>query len=265
MEKLYNPFNVEFDLLSTIRYDPNLTPAPPSSASDITRQNFFLFSEHFQRLLFTLKYFQIQMLEEDKADAENFSVTEDFILERLIESIDKSPLSVTQPMKVRVLVSLQGELKIELYTTPERPNLLEAVKKRDGVDINAGDIWDVRVDTEQTLISPFTSFKTTNRSLQTAARNRGIPGLKPGLEEVIMVNQEGIVMEGSITNIAINRDGAWVTPDLSSGCLCGVVRHYLIHEKFLNEGKILKLELTPGTEVLLFNGVMGLVRGYIVD
>ena len=73
-------------------------------------------------------------------------------------------------------------------------------------------------------------------------------------------------MEGSITNVAVKResDGKWVTPLLSSGCLCGVTRHFLLRKNFIEEDNVTLEQLKPGTKVLLMNAIMGVFGGTIV-
>ena len=65
-------------------------------------------------------------------------------------------------------------------------------------------------------------------------------------------------MEGSITNIALRGvRRKWVTPLLSSGCLCGVTRHFLLRKNFIEEDNVTLEQLKPGTKVLLMNAIMG--------
>lgn len=260
----YNPENSQFEILSTIRYDPNLSPHFPITVDEIKKENFFLFEEHYHRLIYTLKYFQIHLnidSKEKKDDFSGFDVTEEYLLSCLVESIKHSESTLfLQSLKIRMLVSRTGELRIELYETPFRLDLFDGLR-----DSPNGDIWDVRIDSERILISPFTSFKTTNRKIHSGARERGIPGNRPGLEEVLMVNTQGLIMEGSITNIAVRRNEHWVTPLLSSGCLCGVARNYLLRKYLITEGVVKELDIRVGSEILLFNGVMGVVRGMIVQ
>ncbi len=260
-ESEYNPTHAQFSLLSTIRYDPNLTPQhPPTTPLEITKHNFFLLDEHYQRLVFALRYFRLHMLPHTEG-LDAFAVPFDYLVQCLVESIARSDMPVYKPMKVRLLVLQGGELRIELHDTSARPNLYDAL------DPAAPDlcVWDVRRDRQCTLASPFTSFKTTNRAVYTAARSRGIPGLRPGCEEVLLMNQQEQLMEGSITNVAIRSGDEWITPVLSSGCLCGVMRNHLVHEGYIREAQIAMLALSVGDEVLLFNAVMGVVRGIVVD
>ena len=75
-------------------------------------------------------------------------------------------------------------------------------------------------------------------------------------------------MEGSITNVAViqkdpNGSKKYVTPRLATGCLCGTMRHYLLRLGLIEEGDIDIGSLTVGNEVLLFNGVMGCIKGTV--
>lgn len=260
LTEVFNPENTDFQILSTIRYDPKLTVIPPIMASDVTKENFFLLDEHYHRLIFTLKYFRIQMSGLDELE---FDFPQDLLLNKLIEAISSSNRLVFEPMKIRLLVSLNGEVKVELHDTGYRDNLLDGIQ---GHQSSPADIWDVYIDRELTFMSPFTSFKTTNRKVYSAARDRSLPGARPGKEEVLLINGLEHLMEGSITNVAIRRkkDGKWITPQLSSGCLCGVMRHFLLRKDFIEEETIPLRSIERNSEVLLFNGVMGVVRGKII-
>lgn len=151
---------------------------------------------------------------------------------------------------------LDGHVGIEIHETTARADLLGGFHSDDG-------LFDVYVDTVGTLMSPFTSFKTTKRDIYSSARARALPGTAPGREEVVLVNSSGQVMEGSITNVAVKIGDSWITPGLSTGCLCGVTRSYLLKRNLIQEGDVPVSELRAGTEVLLFNGVMGVVRGRV--
>ena len=76
-------------------------------------------------------------------------------------------------------------------------------------------------------------------------------------EEVVLFNENGEVTEGSLRNIAVYRDGSWVTPPLASGCLGGVVRAWMLKHGRVKEAKIMKDELIENEWVLTANGVEG--------
>lgn len=60
-----------------------------------------------------------------------------------------------------------------------------------------------------------------------------------------------------------NGSKKYVTPRLATGCLCGTMRHYLLRLGLIEEGDIDIGSLTVGNEVLLFNGVMGCIKGTV--
>ncbi|KAI5964698.1 ABZ2 [Candida pseudojiufengensis] len=256
----------DFEILSTIRYDPNLTESPPIEYEDITNLNFFLLKEHVDRLNFTLQFFNHLL-----GKKMTFEITEDFFLSQLVLSLKKSEKLMFIPYKIRVLVKLDGSVKIEIYETPNTTNLLfglfPQVSEFDLYfdQLDSENDWDIYKNKELSLISPFTSFKTTKRDVYNQARLI-LPGNKPGKEEVLLFNSQSQLMEGSITNVAIKRsyDGKWVTPLLSSGCLCGVTRHFLLRKNYIEEDTITLDQINLGTELLLFNGIIGVVKGKVV-
>ncbi|KAI5951727.1 ABZ2 [Candida jiufengensis] len=257
----------DFEILSTIRYDPNLSETPPIEYEDISKQNFFLLNEHIDRLNFTLQFFH--NLYQIKLD---FEITEEFFLQQLITSLKKSEKLMFIPYKIRVLVKLDGSTKIEIHETKNTTNLLfglfPQVSEFDLYfdQITTEDDWDIYMNKNSTLISPFTSFKTTKRDVYNEARSI-LPNKNPGKEEVLLFNSQNQVMEGSFTNIAIKRyyDGKWITPLLSCGCLCGVTRHFLLRKNYIEEDIITIDQISLGTEILLFNGIIGVVKGKVVD
>ncbi|KAG7662912.1 ABZ2 [[Candida] subhashii] len=259
-------YNHDFEILSTIRYDPLLSRIPPMIYDEISSVNFFLLSEHIERLKFTLAYFHHQF-----KTTMDFEITESGLLEQLIRAMKYAQRPVMLPYKYRVLVDLSGNVRVEIHDTDHRDDLLAGMfpclvdETLMGMS-NVDEVWDVYIDSKQTLISPFTSFKTTKRDAYNEVRARILPGLRPGKEEVLLYNTSNKLMEGSITNVAIKRfsDGKWITPLLSSGCLCGVTRSFLLKKDFIEEDSIDIDDLLPGMDILLFNGVMGVVRGRII-
>jgi branched-subunit amino acid aminotransferase/4-amino-4-deoxychorismate lyase len=233
-----------------------------NESNDYNSSSFFLFDEHYHRLNFELKYFDFP-----------YQIDRPELLKNLnsaLEGLDKS-----QPYKLRVTVNRSGDVKITAHHILNRSDLF------DGLTINSIDeyissgstLWSVHIDKKPILISPFTSFKTTRRDHYSEARGRSLPAVIPEGEqhEVLLFNSANHVMEGSITNIAIRQfdeekqEFDWVTPVLASGCLCGVVRHMLLSKGLIKEKLILLKDVKVGDEVLLMNGIIGVVKGRIVD
>ncbi len=106
--------------------------------------------------------------------------------------------------------------------------------------------------------NPFLFHKTTRRELydeewahyaQTA-----------GADEVIYLNEDGALAEGSRTTIFVERDGVLLTPPLTAGLLPGTLRAKLIEEGRAIEMPLRLEDLTSARVAYLGNSVRGLVR-----
>lgn len=134
----------------------------------------------------------------------------------------------------------------------------------------------IQMDTEPTPISIFTATKTTNRTAYDAARTRaGVPILSPtdavpldphAPSDVLLYNPEGLTMETSIYNVAFYRSNRWLTPPISTGCLPGVLRRWLLEQGRIYEADkqlLTRENIVEGECVLLMNGVQGCRLGRI--
>ncbi|CCK70025.1 aminodeoxychorismate lyase ABZ2 KNAG_0D02760 [Huiozyma naganishii CBS 8797] len=201
------------------------------------------------------------------------------LLELLILSLQETVgdlqqlISDVRPYKMRVLISASGDIRVEAHPLPILDlsssstaseyfinTLLKGMLPDDSTEP-----YTAFIDTKPIPNNtPFTTFKTTQREHYTQARERMIQiESNAQKREIIVYNELDEVMEGSITNIAVYRNGTFVTPPLSTGCLCGVFRYYLLKKNLINVANISAQELKKGETVLLFNGVMGCVKGII--
>lgn len=256
-----------------------------SDISQVFKERFFLLEQHVQRLnvaLQVLKCGDMDRIEEDKL----FRLLIDAIrAERELGDDVSALLRDDICYKMRVLIDREGKFTCEAHRLPPisgcasfPPTKYFVTVLLSGLATNTGqnnNIWNVFVDTEPIRSNtPFTTFKTTKREHYNKSRERmvkmaeelGLPLIK---NEIIVYNDNNQIMEGTITNIAIKRRNSngefrWVTPRLSSGCLCGVARYYLLIKNFISQdGNILLNDIHKGDTVLLFNGIMGCVKGFI--
>ncbi|MEE2859798.1 MAG: aminotransferase class IV [Paracoccus sp. (in: a-proteobacteria)] len=77
---------------------------------------------------------------------------------------------------------------------------------------------------------PWLGIKSTHRPVYDAAR-----AALGGADEALLLNERGEVCEGTITNVFVRRDGALLTPPLSSGLLPGVLRRSLLQNGVARE------------------------------
>ena len=54
-----------------------------------------------------------------------------------------------------------------------------------------------------------------------------------GFDDAIVVNSQGNICEGSVTNLIANIDGRWVTPPTSDAVLPGIIRQILIENELV--------------------------------
>ncbi len=83
-----------------------------------------------------------------------------------------------------------------------------------------------------------------------------------GASEAILVRHDGLVTEGSFTNIFVERDGILLTPPVSLGLLPGVLREYLIEKGRAREAELTLDDLAEGFQ--LGNAVRGLFAARIL-
>ena len=106
---------------------------------------------------------------------------------------------------------------------------------------------------------PWLQVKTTERALYNQAR----AGLTAGLDEVVFMNENGHLCEGTITNLFVQKDDGLVTPPLSCGVLPGVLRADLLAQGKVREEIITVADLDEG-QVLLGNSLRGLISAQFI-
>lgn len=144
--------------------------------------------------------------------------------------------------RVRMAVDKNGRLDVAVAAMPA-----------------AASAWRVRVATHVLdADDPWLAVKTTQR----AVYDRDRAALPDGVDEMIYLNAAGVVCEGTITNVFVERGGVLVTPPVSSGLLPGVLRAEL-----LAQGRAVEDDLTLGDLAGGFhlgNSLRGLMRAELV-
>lgn len=243
----------QFEILSTIRYigDKSRVLASQLSSSSLGKigdNQFLLLRYHVDRINHTLRFFRWR-----------FDLSYEYLFQQLAETLESSDLDLSKDYKMRALVSKSGELRVEAHPVSGELCLnIESAKEQKP--------FDIYVDDNPIIVGPFTSFKTTYRDHYNQARNRFLrrESVYGGGQEVLMTNTRGEITEGSITNVAAEIDGKWITPPLDSGALCGVMRKYLLDRGIIEEGPIKPVQLQPGTPLIVFNAIMGLREGKLI-
>ena len=144
--------------------------------------------------------------------------------------------------KVRLLLSPSGAIAVEARPIPADPEEPVAVAVRQRP---------VRADDFRLV------HKTSDRAFYDEARAGS------GCFEIIFVDEDGYLTEGSFTHIFVEQDGRFVTPPLSRGLLPGILRARMIEQGDAAE-QDMKLASLPA-QFYIGNSVRGLIRARRAD
>lgn len=192
-----------FELLETLRWS--------------RAEGFVLLDRHLSRLAEAADYFQVPI---DMA----------LVRAALETAVDGQP----DPLRVRLLVSLEGLVRAEQQPLRPSGRPLAAAFAREPVDAT----------------NPFLFHKTTNREAYDRARVAGV-------DETILWNRDGEVTEGLTTNVVAEIDGVKVTPPVRCGLLPGTCRAELLEKGEIREAAIPKAALEQAARIWLINSVHG--------
>ncbi|MCS7279139.1 MAG: aminodeoxychorismate synthase component I [Thermodesulfobacteriaceae bacterium] len=181
---------------------------------------------HFKRLKTSARYF-------------GFKIPKELLTFEHWKSFIENKVKVEKPSRIRILLSPSGDLKFEIYNfEPWKNSLKIGLKKRDFPQ------------------TPFLYHKTTHRQEYDFYRKEA---LKLNLEEIVFYDEEGFLLEGTISNIFIDLgDEVLYTPPIELGLLNGVLRSYLISQKRVKKRKLKIEDLKKAKGIYLGNAVRGL-------
>ncbi len=144
-----------------------------------------------------------------------------------------------RPAKVRLLLARSGEIALETGPLPppaEQPIACVALS----LPVVAND-WRLR-------------HKSTDRGFYDAAL---AAAKDSGAYEALFVRDDGLVTEGSFTNLFVERGDKLLTPAASLGLLPGVLRRHLLDEGRAEEAELTLEDLADG--FLIGNATRGLI------
>lgn len=108
--------------------------------------------------------------------------------------------------------------------------------------------------------SGLSTLKSTNSLIFVLA---GLYRKQRGLDEVILLNQDGMICESMSSNIFVAFGGQLYTPALSEGCVAGVMRRKVLELAKEMDIEIIEAKIDPTTleeaeEVFLTNAIRGI-------
>lgn len=162
--------------------------------------------------------------------------------QRIVQALNELG-TPAEPQRVRLLLDRLGNPTVESYDLGAAPEEVTVVV--DHKVVRSDDV--------------FCLHKTTNRSVYESARLR-----HPGVDDVILVNERGEVVETTIANLLYRLGDQWFTPPLSSGGLDGIGRAVEIASGRVAERVLFATELSSCDELAVVSSLRGVRRANVV-
>ncbi|KAH7923240.1 hypothetical protein BV22DRAFT_1015763 [Leucogyrophana mollusca] len=262
---------MSISLLSTTRYDPFLRSLKWNNDPEGNPSPYLLLSYQLDRLNASVRlngWDHLQVLTMD-----GLKSACDKVVESELDSGEAGAL------KIRLVLTSSGQLTAS--GSPVKPFSYDPTAASFfNPQTDAHSLFDpvltIHIDSQPT--SGTVMMKTTNRQAYDDARVRaGIPPLNSPLsaqgsqsldqpDDVLLYNTYGAITESSICNVSFHRNGRWITPPLTAGCISGVVRRWLLEQGRIfeaAENEILLDSIEHNEMVLVSNGVAGCRLGRI--
>lgn len=189
---------------------------------------------------------------------------ENFFTDKIMEVLEKSGineggrcrLSLDRIMGGTYLPeSNEVEYFIEVYPLPN--NAFELNTR--GVEI------DIYMDQRKPKV-PLSNFKTKNGLIYVMA---AIAAKEKGLDDFLITNTTGGILEGTSSNFFVVSNGVLYTPGLEEGCLAGTMRMQIINLALKSGIKVYECNILPqnllvADEIFFTNAIQGIkwVSGY---
>jgi para-aminobenzoate synthetase/4-amino-4-deoxychorismate lyase len=192
-----------FELLETLAWSPDV--------------GFAYVGEHLERLARSAAHFAVPLQ-----------------TRRARSALDRAVASSSAPLRVRLLVDLGGEPRVECAPLEVLPPVVRACFARQPID---------REDR-------FYYHKTTHRAEYERRRC-------DRCEDVILWNEDGDVTESIAANVVVEREETLVTPPVSAGLLAGTARAALLRECRIVQSRVTRDDLCAARRAWLVNSVRG--------
>jgi para-aminobenzoate synthetase / 4-amino-4-deoxychorismate lyase len=174
----------------------------------------------------------------------------DFDLNKAIRLIQETCLQLDAHLIHRMRLDLSSDGLLSVKTA-----VIQHIEP--GPVLWASDL--LMTDTTMSSADRLLGHKVTRRRLYDQA---WLAAEKLGAFDALFINEQGFVTEGGRSNVFIKKDGQWLTPPLSSGCLPGVMRSIVLkdakHQAL--EQNITRTDVLNAEEVIFTNALRGIVK-----
>ncbi|KAL6721404.1 Aminodeoxychorismate lyase [Lecanora helva] len=264
-----------FQIITALRYDQLLAECPardPGVPIDLNSSQLYMLQRHHYRMLAAIKDFNWPENCKDSVAALEGHI-------RAYLESKKGEFDPQEPLKIRAALSWTGTMDItSTKIAPVSPKCLfprslSSIVKS-GMTFGDGDsppTFRLVFSTVPITYNLFTKHKTTRRESYDHARSQTLASIEQSSGEsdsllpieVLLYNQFGQMMEGTITTPYFFRRGDWVTPLPECGGNVGTTRQYALDHSLCKEGIVEIGSIQRGEKVALSNGVRGFGWGIV--
>ncbi|MEJ6626466.1 MAG: aminotransferase class IV [Actinomycetes bacterium] len=168
-------------------------------------------------------------------------------LNRARKSADELGFEIPSDLEIQKTIDSLGQIELG------RLRLTFGERFQFSIDPYVDASYSARVGVQSLDFSPESKLHkrfpyTSNLNLLTQAR-------VDGFDEIVIVNQDGKVCEGAVSNFVFRIDGLWVTPDLEAGVLPGIIRGLIISTGLAIEAEIDAAELDRATHAFALSAL----------
>ncbi len=149
-----------------------------------------------------------------------------------------------EKMRLRLLLAKDGSVEVCSFVLPDSHVVDNSSREKIGLSSSL-------VDRD----NPFFYHKTTNRYLFNVKRKLAD---ELGLAEIIFMNHQSELTEGTISSLFLEMSGRLYTPPLSSGLLPGVYRQMMLDSHKVKEKKLYAEDLYRADRIFIANSVRGM-------
>ena len=256
-----------WSITTSIRSDPQLCDFPENS-------RYYMLAYHQARMLGAAHCFDWPEAEKQLQGVDGIRNLINTLGTYEAKDSDQKAMFDSKSYKIRVLMDRRGQFTVSASEVPEvkTANLFPKSLSARGFSSEVL-AWRVFISPTQTVPTTFTKHKTTHRVVYERVR-RYIPawalnnqnpvniGITP---EILLVNTQDDIMEGSITTPYFFRGGRWVTPPATSGGNIGTTRRWALESGLCVEEVVRTRDVQIGEHIWLSNGVRGWGLGVVAE
>lgn len=259
--------NEHWSIMTSIRSDPQLY-------DHLGTTRYYMLSYHQTRMQNAAHCFGWHEAESALQGDEGYRKLMNALDTFAARSLDEKAMVAGTTYKLRVVVNRTGLFDVSASEIPDISIANLYPKYLSALDSSPGAIaWRVFISPASTTPTMFTKHKTTHRDtydkvrkyIPTWAVGTKSPGNSAIMPEILLVNAQGEIMEGSITTPYFFRNGRWVTPPTTSGGNDGTTRRWALESALCVEEVVHMRDVEMGELIWLSNGARGWGLGIMTE